>query len=223
MGGNNSRRYLMLPTYGAQWYANQVNKLVIPNNDEHIIVDIHWYSYADQMVERTRRGYADTWIDYATVHNVGIVIGECGFNESKDDAYKASWANAFVADLRQNYKIPVFLWDDGGNMKILNRKTTPYDWTDNSQQYVAAVVGQSKPFITVPSNDPVLGDVNSDGRFALSDVRFLREYLSKDPSGKIKRLPKEADVNFDGSYNMKDYAIMMHAIVNNIDIAGVVL
>ncbi len=42
-GGNNAKRYLVLPTYGAQWYSHQWGNLVIPNGDSHCIIDIHWY------------------------------------------------------------------------------------------------------------------------------------------------------------------------------------
>lgn len=138
-GSNNTKRYLMFPTYGAQWYANQVNKVIIPNNDEHIIIDIHWYDSSQQTDISQRKNFVAEWKKFAEKNNCGVILGECGFQESKDDAYKEQWANDFVADLRQNYKIPVFLWDDGANMRIMERKSDPYIWSANSQLYVKAV------------------------------------------------------------------------------------
>ena len=211
-GGNNDKRYLMLPTYGAQWYENQVQNLGIPNADDHIIVDIHWYKTSDQINEKTRQSYANMWQRYAKQRGFGVVIGECGFNESTADSYKQNWANTFVKDLRQNYKIPVFLWDDGGNMKILDRSSAPYMWTANSQLYVKKVVEVSKPYI-LKEPEALLGDVNSDKEFGMVDLLLFRKYLYK-AEGYIKEMPKEADVNSDGVYDVKDLLKMARVQAN---------
>lgn len=204
-GSNNAYRYLMLPTYGAQWYEHQIQNLALPE-DERLIVDIHWYDHATQINSAKRKTYADMWANYSRIRGYGIVIGECGFTEATSDSYKASWANSFVADVRKNYGIPVFLWDDGGSMKILNRNVIPYAWTSNSTLYVNAVVSVSAPYIVEPPKI-IYGDVNLDNEFGMSDLLLFKKYLFKAP-GYIKELPEEADVNCDGKYDLKDLLLM---------------
>lgn len=158
-GGNNEGRYLMLPTYGGQCYSNQVTKLVIPNNDNHIIIDVHWYDYTAQQNASTRQSNAIMWKNYATSNNCAIVVGECGFEESVSSATKVAWAQSFVEDLKTNFDIPVFLWDDGGDMKMLNRTASPVNWTANSLNCINACIeavlpGYSVTVIGDPENTP---------------------------------------------------------------------
>lgn len=200
-GGNNDKRYLMYPTYGAQWYENQISRLWLPEDDDHSIVDIHWYSVDNQIKESTRQGFANTWLKYTKPYGVGVVIGECGFNESYNSDKKVNWANTFVKDIRQNFNIPIFIWDDGGNMKLLDRKTVPYDWTANSQAVVQAIIEVSHNKVYE------LGDVDSNGEFSQIDVLLFIKYLKKAP-GFMETLPEFADMNSDGSFDMKDLILM---------------
>ena len=200
-GGNNDKRYLMYPTYGAQWYENQISRLWLPENDDHSIVDIHWYSVENQIKESTRQGFANTWLKYTKPYGVGVVIGECGFDESYNSDEKVNWANTFVKDIRQNFNIPIFIWDDGGDMKLLDRKTVPYDWTANSQAVVQAIIEVSHNKVYE------LGDVDSNGEFSQIDVLLFIKYLKKAP-GFMETLPEFADMNSDGSFDMKDLILM---------------
>ncbi len=213
-GGCNDRRFLMLPTYGAQWYSNQLGKLEIPNNDKHIIVDIHWYSTGDQMKAATVASYVGTWCDYAKAYGYGVVLGECGFNDSVAGATKVSWAESFISTLRGVYKIPAFLWDDGGNMKIMNRKSgVKPAWTTNGDPYVKAVIANSRQYIVKPDGKPVvtwiLGDANDNQKFDNIDVLYLRKQL-------VKSLKTEytdgADANVDGKVDMADLLKMRRVL-----------
>ena len=200
-GGNNDRRFLMLPTYGAQWYQNQISKLTIPNNDKHIIVDIHWYETSNQMKPATVDGYARTWCEYAEAYGVGVVIGECGFYESVASATKVKWAESFVKQVRGDYKIPVFLWDDGGDMRMMTRKQgQKIAWTSNSGEYAKAVVANSKEFI-VGDISWTLGDANNNGAFDTIDILYLRKQLAKTLD---KPFEKGADANRDGVIDIRD-------------------
>jgi len=213
-GGNNDRRFLMLPTYGAQWYENQVGKLIIPNNDKHIIVDIHWYSAGDQIKPNTIATYAGMWTEHAQAKGFGVVLGECGFNDSVSSSTKVNWANIFVNTLRGTYKIPVFLWDDGGNMKIMNRKAgvTPA-WTTNGDPYVKAVIENSRKFIVRPDGKPViswvLGDANNNEKFDNIDVIYLRKQLIKSLKTEFA---KGADANVDGQVDTADLLKMRRVL-----------
>lgn len=217
-GGNNDKRYLMLPTYGAQWYENQVENLLIPNNDPHIIMDIHWYETTNQINESKRRSFANMWIKYANQNSIGVVIGECGFNENSNADTKVTWADNFVKDLKTNYNIPVFLWDDGGNMRILERKANPISWSSNSRSFINTVIAVTRPDENTGDDDKdddidkiPYGDANGDGVFNASDVSFFKRYLYKfAPNGSTKflKVNELADVNFDGKYDVKDMLLM---------------
>ena len=91
-GGNNGERYIMFPTYGAQWYTNQLHKLYLPYGDKNVIVDIHWYSVGDQINTNTLNSYANAWVNHLHTQNLGIVIGECGFNYKTSTSTKLKWA-----------------------------------------------------------------------------------------------------------------------------------
>ena len=43
-GGNNAKRFIMIPTHGAAALTETMNDLVIPNNDSRVIVSLHMYS-----------------------------------------------------------------------------------------------------------------------------------------------------------------------------------
>ena len=137
-GGYNSQRYLMIPTYGAQWYTNQINNLKIPNNDDHIIMDVHWYQ------TNTSNKDSNAWVfsamrTFADENNIGAVLGESGMVASASDSTKEDYGKNVVGCAAE-YDIPVFLWDDGGDVKIMNR--TELTW--NSDAYIKSVIDASK-------------------------------------------------------------------------------
>ena len=137
-GGHNDKRYLMLPTYGAQWYDNQINKLTIPNGDKHIIMDVHWYQpdtsdkEANRWVFRTMRTFADE-------NEIGAILGESGMMAEYSDDKKKDYADNVVGCAKE-YDIPIFLWDDGGDVKILERSSLTW----NSEVYVNEVIKVAK-------------------------------------------------------------------------------
>ena len=118
-GGNNLKRYLMYPTYGAQWYEQQISRLEIPQNDDHAIVDIHCYQFDFE------NGDNNKWIfeymqKYSSENNVGMVIGETGFNKNTDNSKKVKFVSS-VVKVAKKYSVPCFMWDDGGDMQLLER------------------------------------------------------------------------------------------------------
>lgn len=125
-GENNSKRYLMLPTYGAQWYDNQIDKLVIPNNDKHIIMDIHWYQ-ADFYDKEKNRWVFELLKNYRDKNGISVILGETGVQKANTSEKNISFGEN-VVKLAEEYNIPVCLWDDGGDMQLLDRRTLK--WND---------------------------------------------------------------------------------------------
>lgn len=219
-GGNNDKRYLMLPTLGAQchYYATYLEKIYMPANDNHMIVDIHWYSTGDQTNTSTRKQYTSYWKEQMNKRGFAIIMGECGFREASSSTSKVNWANSYVADLRENFNIPVFLWDDGGDFKIMNRSRVT--WTDKSVEYVNAVTyaaALDKPGFTTGSTKPpkpVLGDIDNDYKITTRDALIVRYYLAK------KTLPTDcnvsvatADMNYDQVVDALDLLTIRRILV----------
>lgn len=221
-GGNNDKRYLMLPTLGAQCgNSSYFEKIYKPANDDHIIVDIHWYTLGDQIDNDKRANYTAIWQQQMNKYGFAIVMGECGFYEDVASQTKVLWASRFVKDLRDNFNIPVFLWDDGGDMKIMNRSAASWvtKTADNTAYVQAAVeagkVDENFVFTTKPPK-PVLGDVDGNFKLELRDALVVKNYLAK------KSVPADctvsvstADMNYDKVINAVDLLIIRRKIVNS--------
>ena len=141
-GGNNEQRYLLLSTLGAQWYKHQWGALKIPNNDKHCIIDIHWYStnVADFNTYMSAIGNG------LVAKGTAVIFGECGINRNCTESEKASWASAYFGTA-YSYGIPAFIWDDGGDFRVLNRHTL--NWVTQSQvDEIVKAVGLQPPTTT---------------------------------------------------------------------------
>lgn len=202
-GGNNAKRYLMLSTLGAQWYEHQWGALRIPNGDEHCIIDIHWYAVHTDTAEY--ENYMSAIYRKLVSQGTAVVFGECGINKNQSDEKKVLWARAYFGT-SSKYKIPTFIWDDGGDFTVLNRRTLK--WA--SQAQVDAIIDT----VGASSNPIVYGDINEDGRINMVDVLFLRKYIAGQ-NVKINRMA--ADVTHDNKINTLDVLKMRRFIAGRIN------
>lgn len=206
-GGNNEQRYLLLSTLGAQWYEHQWGALRIPNNDKHCIVDIHWYS--------TNAADFDKYM--SAIHNglvakgTAVVFGECGINKNKPTAAKASWARDYFGTA-YNYGIPAFIWDDGGDYQVLNRRTLKWVTQRQVDEIVKAVGLEPPTTAKTTTAEPTTveqkvnyGDLNSDENVNLLDLIAMRKYLAK---WTVKIDEKAADCNADGKVDLLDLILL---------------
>lgn len=220
-GGNNAKRYLMIPTYGAQWYENQLKNVTATDSAKHLIVDMHWYDTSAQLnFSNVEASYITMWKEYAEKYGYGIVLGECGFATNSSITAKNKWANNFVKPLKEKYGIPVFLWDDGGDFKILDREASPVNWDENGKYYVTFVVSainsiKQTETETDESGNPIRqkGDINGDFLFNFKDIYIFKCYLAKMPvdpyiATETEVTTEYADMNNDGKLNAQDFLIM---------------
>lgn len=135
-GGNNEKRYLVIPTYGAQWYQHQLDAIVIPNGDERVIVDMHWYQ-AEPDAENITQTFQNAY-DSASYFKIPIIIGECGIGKDKGDEQRIEWAKTYVR-IASNFGFRCFIWDDGGNYSLLDRKTLKW----NSDEFVKSIISNA--------------------------------------------------------------------------------
>ena len=130
-GGKNESRYLMISTLGAQWYAHQLSKVTIPNNDDKVIVDVHWYTESTDAtsIESTMQVIADYSDKFP------IILGECGIQNQRDDATKKAWAKAYVGTANK-LGLACFIWDDAGNYAVMDRKNLTWHSNDLVKTFV---------------------------------------------------------------------------------------
>lgn len=135
-GGNNAQRYLVIPTYGAQWYTHQIDTVIIPNDDKRVIVDVHWYQSepdAGTITETFQSAY-----NSAKYFKIPIIIGECGIGKDADDSKRIEWAQTYIR-IASEFGFRCFIWDDGGNYSVLDRKTLKW----NSDEFVKNIVSNA--------------------------------------------------------------------------------
>lgn len=129
LGGNNSKRHLMIPTYAASSMEKAFAALTIPENDNKIIVSVHAYiPYLFALADKSE-GVSEWNSDdpsctndintlmsnikaYFLDKNIPVIIGEMGaVNRDNDDA-RADWAEYYIKTAT-SYGVPCFWWDNG--------------------------------------------------------------------------------------------------------------
>lgn len=179
-GGNNAKRFIMIPTHGAAALTETMNDLVIPNNDSRVIVSLHMYSpYYFAMVANS----TPTWgsnqdksslsSELDAIYNKfirngrAVVIGEFGSIDKNNLSSRVTHAEYYVSEARKR-GIPVIWWDNGyygpGNgdsYAIFNRKALTWYYPEIAQALVRAS-GYTAPTATptpkitpTPTNTPI--------------------------------------------------------------------
>jgi len=138
-GGNNAYRILMIPAYSASPSQLAMNGLKIPNDTagNKIIISIHVYEpyrfvSSDQPVvtwdgtksSDTSPVTAPVDRAYNTFASKGIpvIIGEFGAANKDNEAVRADWAQ-FNVSYAKSKGIPCVWWDDGGDLKLFDRRS----------------------------------------------------------------------------------------------------
>ena len=138
-GGNNDKRYLMVPSNAAS-PSNALNDaFTMPtDSDEHIILSVHAYTPYD-FAMNYGGGYKDwsetkgkdlSFMDDLNkkfiLNGYGVVIGEFGATNKNNLDARVAWAKQYT-EKAASYGIPCFLWDNGGtdsgdeNFGMINR------------------------------------------------------------------------------------------------------
>ncbi|MCL2196259.1 MAG: glycoside hydrolase family 5 protein [Treponema sp.] len=146
IGGNNSKRFLMVTTYAASAGQTAVDGLVLPNDTtaKSLIVSIH--AYTPYNFALNTNSTFNTWSSsnssdtYAIVNalspahakfvskGIPVIMGEFGAMNKNNDAAREAWAEYYVQQAR-NRQMPCFWWDNastsgsGELFGLLNRST----------------------------------------------------------------------------------------------------
>jgi len=128
-GGNNDKRFLMLPTYAASADQKVIDDMWVPRRDDRILVSVHSYTPYDLVLNtRSSRNTFDPnnpddtrdidalfeRLDRRFIsQGVAVVMGETGMlNKDENHEDRARWADYYTS-AAANLGIPCLWWDNG--------------------------------------------------------------------------------------------------------------
>ena len=150
-GGNNPKRHLMIPSYAASSSYTAMNSVVIPENDDKIIVSVHSYTpYNFALNTKSDASWsADNSSDTGaidkvfndiesifTYRGVAVIIGEFGsinrLDAEGNNNLEARVAHAkYFMEKSKEYGVPCVWWDNaafignGENFGLMERGVMP--------------------------------------------------------------------------------------------------
>jgi len=194
-GGNNAKRFIMIPTHAAAALTDTMNDLVIPNNDSRVIVSLHMYSpYYFAMVANSTptwgsnqdksslSGELDAIYNKFIRNGRAVVIGEFGTIDKNNLSSRVAHAEYYTSEARKR-GIPVIWWDNGyygpGNgdsYAIFNRRALTWYYPEIAQALVRGS-GYTNPTATptsrvtpTPTNTPTPTPTKTSSSFVYGDV-----------------------------------------------------
>ncbi len=140
-GGNNKKRNLVVNTYAASGSEASLSNFILPTDTvkNHLIIQVHnytpntftfkdvtWATPTDKWdgtvsEKNTLTKEFDILKKYSDKYDVPIIIGEWGSVNKNNTEARARHA-AFFASATTERGIKCFVWDDGGDMKLLDRQ-----------------------------------------------------------------------------------------------------
>lgn len=149
-GGNNPLRYLMCPTHGASPEESVFPEFVLPK-DDRLMLSLHvYYNTWDQW--NTMKAFEKKLIQWKATYidnGIPVIIGEWGSTTQQTDAKRLEHAQIYMA-LATQYGVRCFWWDDGGDYRLLNRKSLTWSQPNIVSALMDAVAqSYEDPFETV--------------------------------------------------------------------------
>lgn len=149
-GGNNSGRHIMISTYAASTVPVAMNGLVIPNNDERVIISLHtyfpwvftgqesggvseWGSAQDKAdLEAEMNRIRDKWI---VQEQRPVILGEWGAIDRNNLSVREEYYQFYVEESLERGLLPI-VWDDGGNFRLLDRNSLTWHFETLAQTII---------------------------------------------------------------------------------------
>lgn len=134
-GSYNKIRYLMVPTYAANFKQSAISELILPDDDK-LIVSVHAYipegvsingktfeEVSKKSIDNLFKSLKETFTD----KGIAVIVGEMG---STNDALPEERAECFeyYISTGNSYGIPAFIWDNGKDYGIFDRKTLTFKY-----------------------------------------------------------------------------------------------
>lgn len=143
-GGNNLHRNLILCTYATSCSSKVADNFILPNDiyANHFIIETHcydpvafttknesdpaqnskWKSSFDGKVKKGLKMSAEL----GKKLGVPVIIGEFGSQNADNDSAASEYVKCFMKYAHE-YGLTPFYWDDGGNYRLLNRRTLEWE------------------------------------------------------------------------------------------------
>ena len=138
-GSNNTGRHIMISTYAASTIPVAMDDLIIPNNDDRVIISLHtyfpwpfagpddplavWGSDEDKAALRAEFDrIRDKWI---LQEQRPVILGEWGAVDKNNLDVREGYYEFYVSESTARGLLPI-VWDDGGNFRMLDR--TNLNW-----------------------------------------------------------------------------------------------
>lgn len=122
-GGKNAARNLIVNTYGAQTTSGPLKNFKIPDDsvENHLIVGVHTYVSSEKDIKSVMSNMHSLFVS----KGYPVIIGEFGTSYGPNMHVRAASAINFI-NYGKLYGIKCIWWDDGGNYKLLNRKSNTW-------------------------------------------------------------------------------------------------
>lgn len=158
-GGNNEKRFVMMPTYSASPDAANLSGMQMPN-DDHLIAEIHAYrpykfALANDGTQVSTWNQATDAGEVVSFMNdlkgkflskgVPVIIDEFGAMNRNNEDDRAAWVKYYL-ETANSYGIPCVWWDNnafngsGENFGLINRNTLSVEYP----KIMAAMVEATK-------------------------------------------------------------------------------
>ena len=140
-GGNNAKRFVLMPSYAANCDEATLAGVQMPN-DDHIIAEAHAYTPYNFALAKEEKGGTPNWSEanggadivnlmkrlqkYYLNKGIPVIIDEFGASNRNNEDTRAAWAKFYVSTA-DSYGIPCVLWDNNQfgagseNLGLLNR------------------------------------------------------------------------------------------------------
>ncbi len=219
-GGNNAKRFIMVPTHAAAAMDATLNDLVIPNNDSRVIVSIHAYSpyfYAMDIKGTSSWGSSSDKASLSAELDVlynryikngrAVIIGEFGTIDKNNLSSRVAHAEYYAKEARAR-GIALFWWDNGyygpgkgDSWAILNRSALTWYYPDIANALVRGTGGTSNT--PIPTSTPT------------PTAKPTQTPTTKPTPTKLPSISTPAqgwdnpeDINGDGAINMQDVMLL---------------
>ncbi len=162
-GGNNARRYLMVPTYAAAFQEATCAGWRSPEPDgDRVIADIHCYEPGDFCLWGNRKVhdpehakkrlglFFPVFKKHFTDKGIPLVLGEVNAQRRwvdamqyiPNDVERMRWARQY-AETARTFGFPVIVWENGGeaDMALIDRRTATWTKPRLADTFVATAKG----------------------------------------------------------------------------------
>jgi len=131
------------------------NKLRVNDPTNRLIVSLHYYepyyfaglaasesnslsvyNINDGPISYNRGRVLNVLNDFIS-RGIPVIMGETGALDKNNEAERVKWANDYVRRVR-DAGVPVVIWDDGGNFKLLNRANLSWFFPNLTSAFVQA-------------------------------------------------------------------------------------